>query len=86
MLDSRPGYFNGMRVVVVPAVITVARTWVERLFSWPWRPLVREKIMANPDCPPDDQLLCTKSTIFCSAGAYHALRQTLATKEEADHG
>lgn len=53
--------FQGQEVVINPlcvekvvAVRTVVRTRTERLFSWPWRPLVRMKqvqtITHQPTC------------------------------------
>ena len=28
---------------------TVPRTWKERLFSWPWRPIRKTKVISVPD-------------------------------------
>jgi hypothetical protein len=41
--DNRVGHFGGYRVIIVPDVQGVRRTWKERLLSWPWRPWVTWK-------------------------------------------
>jgi hypothetical protein len=37
----------GLKIVTVPDTVTVRRTWRERLFSWPWRPRIRDKIVPS---------------------------------------
>ena len=55
MIKSEP------KIIIVPEVLHTARTWWERLFTRPWRPLVKTKIERNRKCPVDGQVLIATS-------------------------
>lgn len=42
---------GGIKIIRVDSFITVKRTWQERLFSWPWRPFNKTKLIENPGAP-----------------------------------
>jgi hypothetical protein len=56
--------------VIVHRPQTVVRTWKERLFSRPWRPLQRTKVQAST--LPDDGILKIGNQIHCSEKGYDA--------------
>ena len=45
---DKPFLFNGYRIKVVPEFVERRRSLRERLFSWPWRPLVRTRVEKHP--------------------------------------
>lgn len=53
---------------IVPSVYVTdwtweKRSWRERLFSWPWNPLLRYTIVKNPKVYyMDDQIVCSYET------------------------
>jgi hypothetical protein len=54
---TNPNLMFGVRVHVVPDFFTVARTWRERLFSWPWRPRQAFRRVENQMVPPKTTLI-----------------------------
>ena len=47
--------------LVIKTDIVIPRSWVERLFSWPWRPHIKTKtiVRIDPNCYINgDKLLC----------------------------
>lgn len=43
--------FYGIKIVRMQEFLYRKRTWVQRLFSWPWRPWVRLEQYENPLLP-----------------------------------
>jgi hypothetical protein len=62
--------FAGMDVIVHRPQ-TVVRTWKERLFSRPWRPLQRTKVVGTS--MPDDGFWVIAGQIHSSEKGYDAL-------------
>ncbi len=60
--------YCGMRIVesvwcTVPEEHVVSRPWRERLFSWPWKPWVAEKMVVVQ--VPDKQVYVMGHSIIC---------------------
>lgn len=72
----------GMKVVVVPPPSPVARTWRERLFSRPWRPLEATRVVEHPmwglmSQSTHDEHVCFQrgDTLYVTEAAFTALKQ-----------
>lgn len=49
--DLGPLKIMGLEVHVAPPSVMIERLWRERLLSWPWRPWVATRWVANPSLP-----------------------------------
>ena len=75
--------FAGMQVFVSRATIqTVKRSWYERLWSWPWRPLQATKQVVVPAAIPTDQCYKINGALHCGEQFYEQLKAHL---NEAPH-
>jgi len=74
--------FNGMRIIqniwmTEPGdPITVYRTWVERLFTRPWRPWVASRIVI-PTVPRKDVLKIGDDILMMHPDTFRALKAQL---------
>lgn len=74
--------FNGMRVIESPYLeqdgepYTVRRTWRERLFSRPWRPLKATRVVV-PRVPYRGAYSLNATTIVMHPAVLRELRQTM---------
>ncbi len=66
LFPPQPGTYAGLKLIIVPYTTTIPRTWRERLFSWPWRPMQTEKVIENVACPDDGESIQMGNTLFCS--------------------
>ena len=76
------GTFAGLKVIEIPYATTVSRSWSERLFSWPWRPLKREKVVENMACPKDGEYLRMGNTILCSPMSARMLQRAATSVDK----
>ena len=53
----------GKEVLIMPEFVSTGRSWRERMFSLPWRPWERTKLVRNP--------ALEKGEIFETPGAFH---------------
>ena len=53
MIDYTASY----SVRVIEDLMEVERPWQERLFSWPWRPKAKTKLINHPLCPADNEVI-----------------------------
>jgi len=56
------------------------RSWRERLLSWPWRPLVRTKVVSRPS----KKAIITDGVIFVHPVLYRQLERLGAFSNEKD--
>lgn len=78
--------FHGIKIRTVPDVWRQRRTWKERLFTRPWQPLLKEKLVVNPNCPPDGQFIVLEHDfMLCNERTYRELeRVTIARSVRND--
>lgn len=68
--------FAGMRLIVSrPFIHVVKRSLLERFFSWPWRPWVKEKSEVIPPTIPTDQCFLIGNQIHCGEQFYENLKK-----------
>ena len=65
--------FNGLRVIL-KGPRTLVRSWRERLFTRPWRPWVRTKLVPDPVVGPDD-IYRIGGTLIVGERAYQKIKQ-----------
>lgn len=76
--------FNGMRIVGNPLLIKygepyeVNRSWMERLFSTPWRPLESKRTVV--DKIPSDQILFIDGVYYAHPNVVAKLREVTNAK------
>ena len=74
--------FMGLRVHVVPKTVSVERTIRERLFSLPWRPMLKTKYVDNPAAPDAGQVHKIGSDIYCTQETFETMKTHFAKKEQ----
>jgi hypothetical protein len=67
-------------IVVRPTSKEIARTWRERLWSLPWRPWVRTRLVVIPAAIGPSQIFEMNGAFYMGEAAFAALR-----KAEAPH-
>lgn len=77
-----PGY-AGFKIcpswaLTVNKVYEVPRTWKERLFTWPWRPLQTTRTEVRTE--PSDQIVRMGDTIFCHPSIADKIRESLTSE------
>ena len=63
----------GIKVIVVSDHIKVERSWRERLFTLPWHPTVKEKIVPNPARLAHNVVLRTPMGLLMSPSSHAEL-------------
>ena len=78
LFDTRGlGMIGGYRIVIVPDVQGMKRSWRERLFTWPWRPWVSWKVVPThwPETLKDSVIKDeSEGVIYARAHVAEALR------------
>lgn len=75
--------YAGMRVFVsLSSVETIKRTWRERLFTRPWRPLVATGTKIREAAVPPDACYRIGNDLHCGERFYQRLEA--ATKEQSN--
>ena len=77
---------SGAKLFRVPGAIVVKRTWRERLFSRPWRPLQKTKTVANPSCPHDGEIIHFQGSFYANAATFNRVAVELAAPRPPDGG
>ena len=71
---------GGKNVVVLPDMVKITRTWKERLFTLPWRPLQKTKWVANNKLPNEGDVYMSDNVIYCSERTYNKLQELMKEK------
>ncbi|MCC4240355.1 hypothetical protein [Thalassospira povalilytica] len=74
--------FMGLRVHVVPKTVSVERSIRERLFSLPWRPMLKTKFVQNPAAPGAGRVHQIGLDIYCTQETFEAMKTHFAKKEQ----
>jgi hypothetical protein len=69
--------FAGLKINVHPSVLSMRRSWTDRLFSWPWRPWIDQELVPNP-LFTDGKCYQVGDTIIMTDVQYDALRKGAA--------
>lgn len=69
--------FYGMTLVVIPDTVDVRRGWLERLFTWPWRPGLTTKTVQNPRWLPDGAMAQVDTTLYVNQRTFNSLTSAL---------
>lgn len=83
MLES-PQTYNGMKVVLNPNMTVecneeIERSWSERLFTLPWEPMKKTKIVWTKKPSPD--YYCSHDCIVCHPEAFEKLKHAVDNQE-----
>ena len=66
--------FAGLKINVQPSVLSMRRSWADRLFSWPWRPWIDRELVPHPFFT-DGKCYQVGDTIMMTDVQYDALRK-----------
>lgn len=79
MINGLPETLGGYRIVVCrPTTKTVKRTWRERLFSRPWRPLKKTKVVIVPSVVPTNEAWKIGDVLWVGVEMYENLKKVAA--------
>jgi hypothetical protein len=83
--------FHGMNVILNSALtengerVTVERTWRERLFSWPWRPLQKTRSF-TPQIPYRGGMVINGGrTVIMHPETFKQVKELFEREQEALH-
>ena len=75
--------YAGMKVFVSrPLVVTVKRSWIERLFSWPWHPLRSTKSVTQSAVVPTGECYRIGNELHCGETFYEILKNQSTEQEK----
>lgn len=71
------GRIHGLKIIVPPPIeVRTRRSWVERLFTRPWRPLVTHNISWK-ETIEGEQVIKTRDSLLMNRETYEMLKSTL---------
>lgn len=74
-MERDPLNMLGMPVIVMrDTSTTVRRTWRERLFTRPWRPFLKWRVVVSPSPVPRDKCYQMGGKFYCGVDFYEALK------------
>lgn len=79
--DYTGNSFAGMRIFVSrPVPATVKRTLKERLFTRPWRPFKKTKVVMSPATIPENECYRFGNDLHCGDRFYQNLKNSITKK------
>lgn len=68
--------FAGFKVFVSrPVLVTIKRTWKERLFTRPWRPFKATRVIMQPATIPENECYLFGNEIHCGDRFYQNIEK-----------
>ncbi len=79
-----PFSYAGMRVFVsYPSERIVPRTWKERLFTKPWRPMQKTKLVVVPSVIGPDDCYKINGDLHCGERVYQQIKEQVGRRKNA---